>query len=194
MNAVTVLKESLPDGVRRALHAVRDLPDRALQRPRHVVLRRRLAAAPPSSILVACQGNICRSPYLAAVLEKALPEVPVTSGGFVSPGRAVPAEAVQLAFARGYDLSQRRSKLVTHEMVRDAELVVVMDEMQARRLVLEFRARPAQVIVAGDLDPLPLGTRRVRDPWQQPIEIFEACFDRLDRCAWTLVSSRSSGD
>lgn len=175
---------------RSLLRLTRELPDRALQHSRYVAVRKRLEAAPPSSILVVCLGNICRSPYMEAVLARALPDVRVASGGFIRPGRSAPDEAIKVAGARGYDLSGRRSRLVSHGMVREAELIVVMETAQERRLALEFQADPSRVVVAGDLDPLPFGTRKVRDPWQQPISAFESCFDRLDRCASTLVLTR----
>lgn len=178
---------------RSLLRLTREIPERALQHPRYLALKGRLEKSPPRSILVVCLGNICRSPYMEAVLARALPGVPVASGGFILPGRRAPDEALAVAAARGYDLSDRRSQLVSREMVRDAELVVVMETTQAQRVTMEFRADPSRVIVAGDLDPLPFGTRKVRDPWQQPISAFESCFDRLDRCASTLVRTRLPG-
>jgi protein-tyrosine-phosphatase len=72
--------------------------------------------------------------------------------------------------------------------VSRADLVIVMDSKQARELPKMFRIDRGRIVVAGDLDPVFVSSRAIRDPWNQPTEVFEASFDRLDRCAKTLVS------
>ena len=140
----------------------------------------------PRNILVVCYGNICRSPYLEAVLQRALPDVQISSAGFFGPGRPVPKFSLALAERRGLDLSAYRSRPITRKNIGEADLLLVMDAYQARRLESMFSVPASRIIVTGDLDPLPASTRAVEDPWQQPLEVFEASFDRLDRCARTL--------
>jgi protein-tyrosine-phosphatase len=64
-----------------------------------------------------------------------------------------------------------------------------MDSSQAREIVARFRVNPARIVIAGDLDPSFDESRGIRDPWNKPTEVFEASFDRLDRCAAALVSA-----
>jgi hypothetical protein len=56
-----------------------------------------------------------------------------------------------------------------------------MDSRQARLIKKRYGAE--FVIVIGDLDPEFGPERTVADPWGQPIDVFEKCFERLDRCA-----------
>lgn len=175
--------------MRQAYHAARNLPDRLLHRRRHDDVRHRLSKSqPPKRILVVCYGNVCRSPYLQAVLQRSLPETSVMSAGFVGAGRGVPASSLAVSAKRGLDLSRFRSRPLTPAAVNGADLIIAMDTIQARELLARFRISPARIVIAGDLDPNFEKSRAIRDPWNQTEDVFEASFDRLDRCAATLVS------
>jgi hypothetical protein len=41
--------------------------------------------------------------------------------------------------------------------------------------------------VLGDLDPLPIATRTITDPWGRTADVFDLVFDRIDRCVDELV-------
>jgi protein-tyrosine phosphatase len=175
--------------IKRVFHAVLGLPDRLLYRRRHLAACDRLSRMNrPRSLLVVCYGNICRSPYLEAVLERAMPDVRVASAGFVGPGRPVPRFALAVSAQRGLDLSSFRSRPLVPAVVRDADLIVVMDGDQARYVERYFGVPRKRIIVAGDLDPIPSASRAIVDPWGQPMELFVSSFNRLDRCAAMLVS------
>jgi protein-tyrosine phosphatase len=145
------------------------------------------ALAPLRSILVVCHGNICRSPYLAAVLRRALPGVQVASAGFVGAGRPVPAHSLTVASRRGLDLTSHRSQLVTHAAIAQADLVIVMDGRQAAFLQAGYGVSQRRVVVAGDLEFRPGTARAIEDPWHKELDAFEASFARLERCADSLV-------
>ena len=125
---------------------------------------------------------------MEALLKRALADVAVSSAGFVGPGRTVPAHSLTVAARRSLDLSAHRSRLLTKGIVGDADLVIVMEARQAQVLRHAFGGIAAHVVIAGDLDPAGLDGRTIRDPWSQPIEVFEESFARLDRCAEVVVS------
>jgi protein-tyrosine-phosphatase len=112
----------------------------------------------------------------------------VLSAGFIGSDRPVPAISVALSAKRGLDLSGYRSRPLTQSALTGVDLVIVMDPDQARQIEMLFPANRAPVVVAGDLDPRFEATRAVRDPWNLPSDVFESSFNRLDRCAATLVS------
>jgi protein-tyrosine phosphatase len=168
--------------------AIRGFPDRLRHVKRHRAVARRLSRMPrPQTILVICSGNVCRSPYLEAVLRRALPDIRISSAGFSGRGRGVPGFSLAVCAQRGIDLSAFRSRSFTPREARDADLVVVMDALQARHLELYAGVRPERIVVAGDLDPLLPSTRAIQDPWQQPLPVFVESFDRLDRCGASLT-------
>jgi protein-tyrosine phosphatase len=186
-----VLRRSAAAAWRR----LRNVPHLLLRRRRHREALARLAAMrPPRSILVICHGNICRSPYLAAMLESQLPGVHVTSAGFVGAGRPVPANSLILLDRRGIDLSNFRSRPINVKTARECDMIIVMDADQRMRLIRLMHVPAERIFIAGDLDPVPMPTRAVLDPWTRPLEVFEAAFRRLDRCAATVVAMTRRAD
>lgn len=150
--------------------------------------------SPRRSLLIVCHGNICRSPYAAAALAHALPgrvawPVTIRSAGFIGPGRPPPGEAVTIAARHGVDLSRHRSRTLTAALVRGADLVVVMDAVQRRAVVEQFGARADDVVLLGDFDPAPIEMRAIRDPVEQPLDVFEEAYGRIDRCATMLAKA-----
>jgi len=151
--------------------------------------REELRARAPRGILVLCHGNICRSPLAAALLSRALGPagIRVGSAGFIGPDRSSPPAAVAAAARRGVDLSGHRSRLLTADLVRGVDLIVVMDAAQRREVCDRFGRSPRDVIVLGDLDPAPIETRAIRDPVEQGPEVFEQSYARIDRCTQELA-------
>jgi protein-tyrosine phosphatase len=189
VNAITAARARTGELVKSALDSARNLPDRILHRRRHLDARRRLASFKrPRKILVVCHGNICRSPYLQAVLQRELPDISVFSAGLFGSDRPVPQISIAVSAKRGLDLSRYRSRPLTRATFDDADLVIVMDSDQASQVASLFPIRRGRVVIAGDLDPQFDASRAIVDPFNQSAEVFESSFDRLDRCAFTLVS------
>lgn len=174
---------------RRSYDALRLAADSFLHRRRHRRALDRLRTLQPASrLLVVCHGNICRSPYLEAVLQRALPDATISSAGFLRAQRPVPENSLTVSAERGFDLSSFRSTTITRAIATAADIVIVMDTMQARQVVRDMGVAAERVFIAGDLDPAGDQRRAIRDPWNQSIEVFERSFDRLDRCAKTLAA------
>ena len=156
---------------------------------RWAVLRRLNRRPSPGSVLVVCHGNICRSPYAAAVLQSRLVPlgVEVASAGFIQPGRPCPDAGVAVAAARGFDLSAHRSHLLATPEVHGAVLIMVRSTAPHWAIRELFGRRGDDVIVLGDLDPEPIEAREIRDPVEQPEEIFALSYSRIDRCIGEFV-------
>lgn len=88
-----------------------------------------------NNILVLCTGNICRSPMAAALLQQALPTAKVVSAGLDACAYH-PADSwsVKLMHELGIDITAHRGQQVTMSMLRAADLVLVMDAGQQRKL------------------------------------------------------------
>jgi protein-tyrosine phosphatase len=165
-----------------------NLTDRMRHGRRHAAIRQKLASMQrPRTLLIVCYGNVCRSPYLEAVLRRNMPDIHVASTGFTGTGLTVPPHALVVAARKGLDLSSFRSTTIQPWRARTADVVIVMDEAQARYLASYVGVHPKRILIAGDLDPAKSSSRAIQDPYQQSIEQFESCFERLDRCAAALA-------
>ena len=178
------------------LTRLRRVPDRLLHTARRRAAMAALAGAErgPASVLVICNGNIFRSPFAAAVLRRALElrglgRVRVDSAGFAGPGRPTPADAVAAAARRGIDLANHSSQLVMADLVRAADLIVVMDGLQRRMICERFGRNPRSVLLLGDFDPLPVPSRGIEDPVEQGPEVCARAYSRIERCVEELAQS-----
>jgi len=179
----------------RAARTLRRLPERRL----HAFRRRRalaqLRAGPlPQRVLVLCYGNICRSPYAAALLEQELGRskqtaISVESAGFAGWGRPCPPMALEVAAAHGLDLSNHGSRPIALPAASVSDLIIVMDRPQASAVRRIFGPAHRHVLMLGDLDPEPIDTREIQDPFDQPKEAYELCYARLNRCVHQLVDA-----
>lgn len=143
------------------------------------------------TLLVVCHGNICRSPFAAAVLAyKVRPRgMRVLSAGLIGPGRPAPPVARAAALARGIDLSAHRSQLVTPALLAQVDLVIVMDARQRAVLRHDYGVRSRDILVLGDLDPSLIPGRGIADPYDRPLAEFEEVYTRIERCLTMLVNT-----
>jgi protein-tyrosine phosphatase len=171
---------------------VRHAPDRWLHAARRRALLESLGRRPSlGCILFVCYGNLCRSPFAAALLRRLLRGAGprVTSAGFGYAGRRAPPVALAEAARFGVDLSSHRSQLLSPAVVRAAQVVFTMEPAHARSIIVGFGRAPGDVVVLGDLDPDPIITRAVTDPVQGPPELFAAVYARIERCVASLASA-----
>lgn len=175
---------------------VRRTPDRLL----HPLRRRKAFAAvrrrpSPTTVLVVCHGNICRSPVAAALLARELEtrRIDVQSAGLVGFNRPPPAEAVAAAEHYGLNLSNHRSRLVTPDLVRAADVIVVMEPIQGRLLFERFGRPTRDVLMLGDFDPARVEARTIRDPVNQSRQVFDQVYERIARCVRTLAKAVALG-
>ena len=175
------------------LERLRRMPDRLLHRSRR---RAALAALrerrPPASVLVLCNGNIFRSPFVAAVLQRELNvrgagSIRVESAGFAAHGRPSPPHAVAAAARHGIDLAGHTSQLLVAPVARAADLIVVMEELQRRTICERFGRAARDVLLLGDLDPMPVTSRAIEDPVEQDQEVCDRAYARIARCVGELA-------
>jgi protein-tyrosine phosphatase len=129
-----------------------------------------------TSILVVCQGNICRSPMAQGLLAAALPQASVRSAGL---GALVgmPADwlAQRLMKERGVDISGHRATQVDLRRCLEAEIVFVMDSDQRRRLEAAYPQARGRVFRLGEY-----ARRDIPDPYRQPEAAFRLALSLID--------------
>jgi protein-tyrosine phosphatase len=179
----------MPEPLRHMLRALKRTPERLAHPARRAIALRRLRAIQPFDELVfICHGNVCRSPFAAALVRSSDVErrLNVSSAGFIGPGRTAPAEAIAAASRCGVDLRTHESRLFTSVTFTEHTVVFVMNALQRRSIVQAVPPVEDRVFILGDLDPMPISTREIRDPWGGSASEFDASYARVARCVAAL--------
>lgn len=136
-------------------------------------------------VLVVCTGNTCRSPMAAGALRQALgpdaERVIVESAGTSAwEGQPATEPSVRVADASGVDISRHRSRRVTPEMLRAADLVLVMEPVH-RTAVLELGADSERSHLLSEWPQPGEPQLALSDPFGGSSEAYEECWRRIQR-------------
>lgn len=104
-------------------------------------------------------------------------------------GRAPAPHAVEVAAQHGISLEGHRSQALNPAILRSATHIFVMEHAHIAPL-LSRGAPQERVHLLGRWDPA--GDEEIDDPVDQPIEVFEACFDRLDRAIGAFLEEQEA--
>jgi protein-tyrosine-phosphatase/predicted ATP-grasp superfamily ATP-dependent carboligase len=163
---------------------------------RFVARAARLVTSPPrraaSHILVLCDGNLCRSPFAEARLKARLADrcVTVESAGLrAALGHPAPPLARAAALRHGVNLDAHGSRPLERPMVECADLILVMDLDQRRRLLAQFPAAAGRVELLGRYDPARLASPEIPDPMFGDAGLFARVYGRIERAAGRLAGS-----
>src|SRR2546427_3700972 len=152
-------------------------------------------------VLFVCTGNICRSPLAAALVERALKErgldVNVTSAGTGAWDGAPASEGAYLVgLERGLDLSGHRARLLTRELVQQADLILTMARHHRARV--DELGGEGRVFVLGEYAGREGEDAEVSDPFGGDLEVYRDTVAELealiDATVERLVKEGQRGD
>jgi protein-tyrosine-phosphatase len=137
-------------------------------------------------VLLVCTGNICRSPLAAALLERALRErgleVVVASAGTGAWDGAPASEGAYLVgLERGLDLSSHRARLLTRELVEQADLILTMARHHRARV--DELGGEGRVFVLGEYAGREGEAVEVSDPFGGDLGVYRDTCVELDALA-----------
>lgn len=175
----------------RLVRGIQRIPERVLHSRRRAQAEAMLQELPGAKrILFVCYGNICRSPYAQysfARMVRDHPAIQAVSAGFIGRGRPAPAAAQASATTRGVPLADHVSQTLNPDLISNSDVIVVMERSQRELIARRYGARK-RIVILGDLDPLPIETRTIRDPYNQSKATFDEVYDRIDRCLKQFVA------
>ena len=137
------------------------------------------------SIIVVCVGNICRSPTAEALLQAKLADsqIQVCSAGLGAlVDKPVNPTAAEVMAAAGYSLPNHKARQLTPAMLRDADLVLAMENGHIQSIhAMAPHARGKTMLLGKWLD-----NKEVPDPYRQQLPAFEHVFRIMEQAtsAW----------
>lgn len=138
-----------------------------------------------------CSGNTCRSPLAAAILTARLAEVPelrdimVASAGTSAWDGAPASEGSYLvALERGLNLSAHRARLLTADLVRDADLILAMGGSHASRARELGGSGKTYLLSAFSGE----ASSDVADPFGQDVSVYRETAEQLDQLMSEVVA------
>jgi protein-tyrosine-phosphatase len=154
-------------------------------RMRHRALRAWRGTDAP---LIACYGNINRSPF-AAALARHRGRPGAWDGGFhPQHGRPAPAATIACAAAHGVDLADHRSRLLTRDDLTAAPAIFVFDLQNVARVAARNPTALARTHLLGALDNDPRVL--IADPEGRPAAVVEQTVARIAQAVDRAEASR----
>ena len=144
------------------------------------------------NVLMVCTGNICRSPMAAVFLNQMLTndlkhKVQVTSAGTHAIfGYPAEPNAVQAAEYFGCDLENHRSQTLSKEMVKAANLVLVMEPRQAAMIKNAIIFGKVPVKLLSDFDP-DRKLKEIKDPYGKSLDEYLTCASDIVTCLEVVI-------
>lgn len=150
-----------------------------------------MSSPPALRVLFVCTGNTCRSPLAAAALLDELgsdrERVAASSAGTAAgEGQPPTPEAIAVAQADGVDIRAHRARRVTPVVVRESDLVIVMERGHVGS-VQSLGADPSRVHVISEWPEPGEPSLPVSDPFGASRESYEECWRRIRRHVRRLV-------
>ena len=144
------------------------------------------------SVVFVCHGNIIRSAFAAAWLERIVaerdhaPGITIRSAGLCAEdGNPAHPDARAAAERFGISLETHRAQRLDDETVRQADLIFIMDRLHRVRMQQQFPEAAARTYLLGTLHPEGLFARdgqQIRDPYGEGTEAVTQCLEGLRPC------------
>lgn len=144
------------------------------------------------NILFVCAGNICRSPMAEWQLKTLLWENPITgmqvgSAGLIAlPGNSASFNAVRVARENSISLEEHKARLITTELIDNADLVLVMESHQGHELITDHPQASEKILLLRHFARYGSRERGISDPYGRNLEAYRFCFEDIKECVESL--------
>ncbi|CAN7557658.1 low molecular weight protein-tyrosine-phosphatase [Paraburkholderia terricola] len=129
-----------------------------------------------NSILIVCEGNICRSPIAEVLAKQLFPRLHVSSAGLNALiGNKADSLARSVVTERGLCLDAHVARQLSWSMVKAADMILVMSTEQKKRVEDTYRFATGRTYRVGHFQQFD-----VDDPYQKSKAEFEEAFVSIE--------------
>src|SRR6266566_733489 len=144
------------------------------------------------TILFVCTGNVCRSPMAEGIFRQAVKgrgDYRVLSAGLgAMEGQAPSIYAVQAVRELGIDISGQRSRMLTPDMVQQADYIFGMIHSHIDTVMLLYPHAAEKTFLLREFDEtLDLFEKDISDPIGGSYEIYINCRDQIEQGIVSLL-------
>ncbi len=137
-----------------------------------------------TKILMACLGNICRSPIAEGVLrakvDPALVQVDSAGTGNYHIGKIPDERSIAVASKYGIDISQQRCRLIVADDLEIFDLIYAMDRSNYQKILTLSQNSAHQAKIKLLMAEVPNQPSEVPDPYYGGADGFERVFWMID--------------
>ena len=144
------------------------------------------------TILFICTGNVCRSPMAEALFRRAAGgrgKFRALSAGLgAMDGQPPTAHSVEAMRRLGVDIAGQRSRMLTAELVRQADYIFGMTHNHVETVALLYPAAAEKTFLLREFDDtLESYEKDISDPIGSPYEVYEECRDQIEQGIASLL-------
>jgi glycine hydroxymethyltransferase len=144
------------------------------------------------TVLFVCTGNVCRSPMAEGIFRRAVRgrgDFRVMSAGLgAMEGQPPSGHAVQAVKELGIDISTQRSRMLTPELVRQADFIFGMTHSHVDTLLLLYPEAAEKVFLLREFDEtLDHFEKDISDPIGGSYDIYLHCRDQIEQGIASLL-------
>lgn len=139
-------------------------------------------------VLIACMGNICRSPMAEYFLKERVPDIEVFSAGLNAVvGKAAEATAIKIMKEQGIDMTSHCAQQLNTFLLSRADLVLVMENSHIDIIHNEFPSSRGKVFLLGkwlDNKPIPDPYQSGEEAFRDSLKLIEKGIDNWQQKIW----------
>ena len=141
------------------------------------------------NILIVCVGNICRSPMAEYLLQQMINkqnlDIKITSAGLGAlVGHSADEYAIEIMKENGIDGAAHRARQLNNEMVKQNELILVMENWQQKEIENQYPYARGRVHLLGKWGAEGKQALEISDPYKKPKQAFVHAYEKINKaCA-----------